>query len=127
MLPCSVAGFYITATTMKDTVQTGRGETKEEEAGKGSRNISSTRCVRLSASGNCERQFLLRLSLPNTDRQTHTLCIFYMSYLLQQFVFFCLQHEGEIITVRGLLGTLSFLLFQISYHLSNTQPDETTA
>lgn len=46
------------------------------------------------------------------------------SYLLQQFVSFCLQQVVEIITARRVLGTSSFLLLQISYHLSNIQPNE---
>lgn len=42
-------------------------------------------------------------------------------HLLQQFVSFCLQQRGEIVTVCRDLSTSSFLLLQFRYHLLNIQ------
>lgn len=52
---------------------------------------------------------------------THMVCGFVsltcQSHLLQQFVSFCLKHEGEIIALRRLQGMKSFLFLQVSYDL----------
>lgn len=114
MLPCCwVLNHHYNNNNKKDTVQTGKEKPADQMCS--------------SVSNNFYKNSTFHFTKAYKHKHTHTLfnvSIACRSHLLQQFISFRLQHEGEIGTLRRVLDVPSFLLLQICYHLSNIQSSE---